>query len=444
MSGPKLRLESPIGLRPRNRSLRPALGAMTLAAVIGLGVVPERAVGETIIWGANRTRNASFEDLYDHWNIRMGARQEGELVEAAVDVDASQAKTGVHSLKFSGDARTTKWWAIESDPITVTPGKRYKFSTWLKTEDVKVEAGQYRNCNAYIQFRDAQGQIVNLGNSPVRGTQPLMDTHDWVEAFAVVVAPEGATEARVGCTLTCSGTAWFDDVGFYESTDYAWARKRTNRFAFMYTQGDVPTDAILEETEAYLQKLEDVIGVSYPYPIVYYKYKSIDQKEEIMGRASESHVDGNALHTIKWDERQDLVHVIMREVGPSILVFAEGLALYATAAVDGRDVHAAARDLLKRGALAPISTFVDPSVVNLAPRPVMEAEFGSFVGYLIQRFGMPKFRTLYPFESRKEAAEKLPERFEAVYGISFEQGQRDWIEFLQSGKQQPEKDESDE
>jgi len=410
---------------------------VVFAVTLVSGVLTGRAVAGKQVFGPNRVNNRSFESLLEGWNRRIGAINDGPVKEAVVEIDSSVAHTGVHSLKFSGDADTTKWFAVESEPIPITPGKRYKFSTWSTAKDVHREGAQYHNCNAYIQFRDDSGKIIPLGISPLRTTHASNGSHDWFESFTIVVAPEGATQARFGVTLTCSGTVWFDDVGLFESIDPAWAKRSSEGFAWFFTQGDVPTKEVMEAGDAYLHRLEQVLGVTHKEPILYYKYKSIDQKTEYTKKSGESHVEGAAIHTVKWDEHQDIVHVLMQQVGRSTLVLAEGIAAYATAVVDGRNVHADARALVKDHQVVPINNFLNKNMVTLAPRYVMEAEFGSYVGFLVERDGMDAFKKFYAYPLNVDPVAEMPSRYESVYGQTFDEGQRDWILFLQSGKKKP-------
>lgn len=398
-----------------------------------------RAAAEKIGFGPNRVTNGSFESMEAQWNLRVAATGEGEVVEAKFEIDASTANTGVYSLKLSGDSSTTKWFGVESEPIPVSPGRRYKISVATKTENIDPEPGQYHNCNAYIQFRDKNGVIVPIGGSPVRRTYPSRGTRDWGESFAIVVAPVGAAQARVGVALTCSGTAWFDDIALYESEGLAWSRQPVESLNLMFTEGGKPSEAASEAITDYFRRIRTALDIMPQTPITYYRYNSVAQKSELTGNDSPSHLEDGAVHAASWDERQDLVHALMQqEVGESTLVLAEGLALYVTSEIDGRDVHAPVRQLIKEKGLIPISTFIDPTVLTVAPRHVQEAEFVSFVGYLIQRYGMDKFKRFYVYDDAKQARSQVPDRFKSVYGTSLADGEREWIEFLQSGKSKPE------
>jgi hypothetical protein len=42
-------------------------------------------------------------------------------------------------------------------------------------------------------------------------------TNDWIFYNGKVTAPEGAATGSIYCEMAgCSGTAWFDDIGFKE------------------------------------------------------------------------------------------------------------------------------------------------------------------------------------------------------------------------------------
>jgi len=415
-----------------HRLLVPALGLIFLTS----------ASAESTKWSANRVSNPSFETLSDDstpldWSGREGARQPGPVIESLADVDSSTAKTGVHSLKLQGDANTTRWLAVESEPIPVRVGARYKISAWMKGEDIRVEAGQYHNCNIYIQFRDPQGEVVQIGGSPVRGTNKPKGTFDWRETFAIVIAPQGASHARVGCALTCSGTVWFDDVALYEAEGVVWSTRKTPKFTYRFTEGDRPNDDVLKASDAFAWELEKLLDVRLDEPIAYYKYASLEQKRELTTKPAVSHIDGKEIHSTIWDERQDVVHVLMARYGQSMLMLGEGVAVYGATKVAGGDPHERARVLAKGNVLPSLTDFLDPGTLYLVQRDIMEAEFGSFVSYLIERFGLEKFKKVYPYESPEKAKQELPARFEQVYGQSFANVEKEWRDFLLSGAKTP-------
>jgi len=409
------------------------------ALVVAVTYTENRAAGEKLEFGPNRVINGSFEGAEEQWSLRVGATNDGPVVESKVEVDASTAKTGVYSLRMSGDSSTTKWYAVESEPIPVSPGKRYKFAVSTKYQDVNPEPGQYHNCNAYIQFRNEKGEVVPIGGSPVRRSYPSRGTRDWTDSFAIVVAPVDAAQARVGVTLTCSGTAWFDDVSLYESEGLAWIVQRVESLNLMYAEGGKPSEATAAAVEDYVRKVCLVLDIVPKEPVAYYKYNTIAQKTAETGNSAPSHLEGGAVHAASWDEREDLVLALMlQEVGDSTLVLAEGVALYVTAEVEGRDIYAPMRELIRNQGLMPITKFIDPTVLAVAPRHVQEAEFGSFIGYLIQRFGVDKFKRFYAYADAKQAKPQVPARYKEVYGTSLEEGEKDWAAFLQSGAPRPE------
>jgi RNA polymerase sigma factor (sigma-70 family) len=79
-------------------------------------------------------------------------------------------------------------------------GRRVRFSTWLKTRDVRRMAG------VQLQVIGPEGRVIardGIGTAPVSGT-----TADWVECASVVDVPPDAVEIRLAAVLWGSGTLW--------------------------------------------------------------------------------------------------------------------------------------------------------------------------------------------------------------------------------------------
>ena len=106
--------------------------------------------------------------------------------------------------------------------------------------------------------------------SPVRGTGKFRGTLEWTYVERIVKAPAGATHVLIGCILSVSGEAWFDDVGLYEVAPIPWAQQATDRFVYYFEQGsEKPPIAAIQSNERYLRSLEGVFGVKHEGKIHY-------------------------------------------------------------------------------------------------------------------------------------------------------------------------------
>ncbi len=119
-------------------------------------------------------------------------------------------------------------------------------------------------------------------------------------------------------------------------------------------------------------------------------------------------------------------------------MLAEGLATHAHAHLKGaeaypnfgRDLHDAARDLAEKTDLSVFDALETPN--RLTPEGFEQNEAylvaGSFVRFLIEKYGMDKFRRLYaltPLESWQRFAGD-PDRWEGVYGKGLKVLEAEW------------------
>jgi len=407
-----------------------AIWALIVCSLCGVSAGPELMPVMETRWGENLVGNASFDDGLDGWSVRLGARQDGDVVRSLAWADEGAAHSGSRSLHMTGDSKTTLWIAFQSDPIPIEPGTRYRLEGWMKTEDVQQDEGQYLNSNFFVQFVDADGAVVQIGESPVRATRPLTGTQDWTKVTRIVKAPEGSTHARVGCALTCSGRAWFDDVGLHEGLPIAWTRLETERVLYFYEGLEGPPADAVASNQQFLESLEKMLDLRYKGKVHYYKYATGERKAQITGASERSHHEGVEIHSTNWVDRHDMAHVLMNSLGKSIPLLAEGIAIYCSKAIPGRDAHRRARILETEGPWLPLDKLFDPDMFQASPAPVSNALAGSFVGFLLDRYGADRFKKLYTYESAEEAKEKLPERFRTLYGLEIIEVEQAWREFL--------------
>lgn len=381
------------------------------------------------IWTESILINGSFEDGFEGWALTMGAMHPGDVIKSNIQFDDSTSHNGFNSLKLTGDENTTYWHALVSHPIPIKGGSRYRLRGWIKTDDVRQEGDQYLNSNLYVQFFDDQGQVVKISNSRVRSTKKILGSQDWKMVDRNVRAPIGSVEARVGCVLTCSGTAWFDELDFSASRSIAWKKKFTDRFEYFY-QKDTPPDTILAMNDAYTTAMEAILKLKYPEKIKYYKYNSNIHKLEITSIMADSHHEGDIIHAITWDQKHDIVHVLMNQVGRSTPLLEEGIVYYSLSVVLNMKIHKGAVGMHLTDSLLPLKKLIDPAIFNKTPVKMAEAHAGSFVSFLVEQYGIDTFKKLYPFKSTANIVEELPQRFLTLYGMNLDEAEMAWTEYL--------------
>lgn len=139
------------------------------------------------------------------------------------------------------------------------------------------------------------------------------------------------------------------------------------------------------------------------------------------------------------ESRSAITHEVIHVLAPNANRFlAEGLGVYAHHLLDGqaaypnfgKDLNREARKLLDRADVAALDRIATPTRLQLSNLNGQNSYIvaGSFVGYLIQRHGMEKFRQLYaltPLVTGQRDAGN-PERWQQVYNVSLGELVNEW------------------
>lgn len=169
--------------------------------LVWLMLFPLQAKGEM---GKNLVVNGGFEidqngdGLPDGWNLPPDL----------CALDTSTFHSPSHSLRYT---RLNKEdYRLIHQRIPCKPGKLYRFSVWVKGEDIKV-GDPYGNNGAgiCIEWTDKDGKWLG-GNYP----PCISGTFGWRKIENLVRIPEEAHQVTLTLYLRShnTGTAWFDDV----------------------------------------------------------------------------------------------------------------------------------------------------------------------------------------------------------------------------------------
>ncbi len=149
--------------------------------------------------------------------------------------------------------------------------------------------------------------------------------------------------------------------------------------------------------------------------------------------------------------RTTTVHEVTHVFAPNAHRFlAEGLAVYAHDRLNGpsafpnfgADIAKLASVYAGRANIAVLDKAPTPTPPHLMSSTLGAREVyivaGSFVRFLIEDFGLPKFRELYAMTPLVPGKRELdtPERWERVYGLSIDQLSSKWLEKLVASQEQ--------
>jgi hypothetical protein len=139
-------------------------------------------------------------------------------------------RSGTAAMRYENDDPDR--YSLCSQTLDWQPGAKYRFSVWVKTEEV---VGDDSGATICVEWCGADGKWLG-GHYPsgVRGTS------DWRRVEGVVRIPEEAAKVTLKCYVRkgMTGTAWFDDVCAERLVD---PPLRTNLLAPLY-RGRIAAD----------------------------------------------------------------------------------------------------------------------------------------------------------------------------------------------------------
>lgn len=149
-------------------------------------------------------KNASFEDgdpgeLIPKWGTVSEA---GKKVR--YEVNDTESSSGKQAL-YVEDSLTNAAMTVQSDPVAVTPGKKFTVRG-----DILLEEGQ---TTFYVRFYDNKMNVLEEGINTISS-----GLGSWQTSELAGKVPKGAILARVFCGTSNAGTgkAYYDNIRFYQ------------------------------------------------------------------------------------------------------------------------------------------------------------------------------------------------------------------------------------
>jgi hypothetical protein len=218
----------------------------------------------------------------------------------------------------------------------------------------------------------------------------------------------------------------------------------TSHYAFHVAAGD-GVDAAWQET--YHEWATARLGVQLGQRIGYFKYKS---RQDMGDHTGNYYTNGYAdvarleIHTLWAIDNHEVVHLFMSTIGQSSALFSEGVAVaFQTdpangdfrSSFNGEEVHAAARRYLASGQLVlPLGRIIETTGFRgVSDSTLSYQEAGSFVRFLIDRYGLDRFLAFWKSGVLpNDAADTIKPRFLTAMGVIFEDAEAAWLEMLRA------------
>jgi hypothetical protein len=256
---------------------------------------------------------------------------------------------------------------------------------------------------------------------------------------AAHVAFVAAFLALVGCSHSPVSPSDRNEVDpAYELTE----RLETDHIIFRYSPGDYVES---QRAEAFHRWATAELGVSMTRKVLYYKLRDREQ----MWRVLQSPYTGFAYVDPSRPEvwtyvpflNHELVHIysVLFAGWPTNLLV-EGLAeAYMTdpytndfvpRQTGGTPLVVMAAQFKRDGRLFPLSSIASNSGWSANNPVVAYVEAGSFVRYVIDRFGMATFKAWWALATSNDTAAAVATKFQTVYGAPLGQVEADWLAWL--------------
>ena len=163
----------------------------------------------------NLVKNHSFEKdtdedgIADNWEPKTMADGKPRTPADWITLDDGNAYGGKRCMKVAPPKKSNaeeNWHQV----IDVKPGKRYFFSFWCKSENLKQTDTSYNG----VRFQDAQGKTLKTVYVPMAAMEGSVD---WKKLAKAMVAPPGSVNVYMWLRIyEATGIVWYDDVTFKE------------------------------------------------------------------------------------------------------------------------------------------------------------------------------------------------------------------------------------
>lgn len=227
-----------------------------------------------------------------------------------------------------------------------------------------------------------------------------------------------------------------------------WLIKENQHYIFHFLEDSLVKNEINEITqiqeEAY-DRIIKTLGLRNRIKISYYLYPSKKIKEELMGSSDY----GNAIwqEIIRknncWQARKHEVHCIYNNKdkvigahedthlltlpwGVAIYFFCEGLAEFMSDNWHGKDIDIWTRDYLRKGCLYSIRFLFDNKNWDRIDDMIVYPQAGSFIRFLIEEYGLEKFKEAYKDLLRRNGTKRNISIIEKRYSLPLEKLEEKW------------------
>ena len=225
------------------------------------------------------------------------------------------------------------------------------------------------------------------------------------------------------------------------STSPSWNVTKSEHYTFYYRPGSLAEEHIafiVEIQEMSYTRIITTLHVTFDQKIDYYLYPSRWDKLFTMGDRSGGCANPlfTEVHAVYMEGGKTIgchedTHIICYwTLGNPPPFLQEGLAVSMMESWYGRPVHEWAREFLPKKRLIPLKSLLISHNFSKYNTKVTYPQSGSFTKYIIDMYGIEKFKTVYS-QAIDETVESV---FWNVYGKSIDELEQEWIVYLENLK----------
>ena len=234
-------------------------------------------------------------------------------------------------------------------------------------------------------------------------------------------------------------------------TDYQeqkqWIKRKSSHYVFHYFENSLAAEEIekiVETQEQNYRKIIKILGLENKRKIDYYLYPSEKIKESLMGDNGYGNAIWVEIEKIKvWVPKKFEVHCLYNNkiqcIGPhedthllslpygaATFLFSEGLAEFMDEKWQGREIDIWAKEYFKKNKLYAIKFLMENKNWDKVDDMIAYPQSGSFIKYLINTYGIEKFKKMHQDLSRNKTSRENIRVVEKNCSKTIEEIEKNW------------------
>ncbi len=382
--------------------------------------------------------NGSFEDVGSDgipagWTLVPFRGEEGQSV-VRYGIDEKTAQDGTKSFFFEADPGTQRFFTLSQEVEIPEDATHVHLKGWMQIQDAQLQVGQYAQCNFLLLFFNHDHQRFQEVRIADKRTRLRSGSQLWSEEDNTFRVPNGTRYVEVQCILGMNGRVWFDNVSLSVPKPIKWETATTPNFVFHWLPGHPMPAGSQESQQGIFDAVTHKLDMPSDIVINYYFYPDTTTIRRILSLKGYQYVswDDREFHSINPNDDHEVIHFITDPVGRPPRAIAEGTVFWLHNRCLGMPLDDAVAAVVNANALPAVEHLVDyNSWAQMDPRIALPAA-GSFVWFIVDRFGPKKLMELYSAANGVNAYDPFATAFEKTFGVSLADFEAAWHQRLAS------------